>query len=134
MAVTNLHERQDDHATVMAEFAICACQAASDTLIDEEDQSMGSVQIRVGFHSGPCVTSVIGTRTPRYSVIGDTVNVAARMESLSLPGRILCSHTSGNLILEGRATNAEVECRGLLDVKGKGDMLTCWVGDSTQHM
>jgi len=72
MTVTNLTITQSDHVRIMAYFAIDALNAASTTLVDESDPSKGSVQIRVGFHSGPVASHVIGHNNPRYSVIGDS--------------------------------------------------------------
>ena len=68
MAVTNLTEKQDnDHARRIAEFSIAAIEAANGTLIDSNDPSRGTVDIRVGFSSGPVVADVVGSLSPRVS-------------------------------------------------------------------
>ena len=64
--------------------------------------------IRIGLHTGPVAAGIIGTERFAYDVWGDTVNLAARLESVGTPGRILvcpacrqrrrreCSDGSGN--------------------------------------
>ena len=72
MAVTNLVQSQPKHASLAARFAIEAMMAASLVPIDVEDESHGFVQLRMGMHTGPVVTHVVGTKNARFTLIGDT--------------------------------------------------------------
>lgn len=129
MAISNLVKDQtSDHVKRMAEFSKDAIKAASETYIDEEHPETGYVQIRVGFHSGPVIADVIGTRLPKYDVFGDTVNTASRMESNSESGRIHCSKASADL-LRLQDPKSRLVSRGQIDIKGKGLMSTYWVGN-----
>ncbi|MBU0705383.1 MAG: tetratricopeptide repeat protein [Chloroflexi bacterium] len=50
------------------------------------------LQIRIGIHTGLAIAGILGTREQAaYTVIGDTVNLAARLEALAQPGHILIS-------------------------------------------
>lgn len=128
MGVTNLENNQDhDHVKRIAEFAIDAVEAAGNILIDEENPRKGYVRIRVGFHSGQVVSNVIGSLNPRFGLFGDTVNTASRMESNSISGKIHCSRQAAELLAE-QAPEIPIWKRGKIGVKGKGEMVTFWVG------
>lgn len=62
MAVTNLEKSQPHHASLAATFALEAMQTALEVPIDVQDPTAGFVQCRFGFHTGPVVTHVVGTR------------------------------------------------------------------------
>ena len=131
MAATNLHDDQhSDHAARLARFAIDAVRAAQDTPIDADSPDSPSVQIRVGVHCGPVSACVLGAHGGKLTLVGDTVNVASRMESCSIPGHVQCSEAAAALIAR-QAPDVELEPRaGGVHVKGKGQMRTCWVGSA----
>ena len=74
--------------------------------------------LRVGVHSGPVVTGVVGKRKYAFDVWGDTVNIASRMESAGEPGRVNVSAYAYDLI----RTEFDCEYRGKVDAKGKGQI------------
>ena len=67
---------------IMVQFSIELSKAACNTI--DDDPSLGCVEIRIGFHSGPCTAAVVGTRLPKYSVFGDTINAASRKSNSKL--------------------------------------------------
>ena len=51
-----------DHVARMARFALRCAAAASETLVDQDDLGKGCVIIRAGFHTGPVVANVVGSK------------------------------------------------------------------------
>lgn len=86
-------------------------------------------KLRLGIHTGAVIAGVMrGTRLS-YDVWGDTVNVAARMEQHSQPGRILCSYSVAEALRD--RPDLRFEQREPLDIQGKGLMTTYWLSVST---
>lgn len=75
-------------------------------------------ELRVGINTGPVIAGIVGTKKFAYDIWGDTVNIAARMETSSEPGKINISETTFALVKD------QFQCtyRGELDAKNKGKM------------
>lgn len=78
---------------------------------------------RIGINSGEIVAGVIGTKKFIYDLWGDAVNIASRMESHGVIGKIQITEPFYALIKDDFVT----ECRGEIEVKGKGQMITWWL-------
>lgn len=68
------------------------------------------------------IAGVVGATKPTYDIWGDTVNVASRLESSGIAGRIQVTERVAQ-ILNG-LNQFELECRGPIEVKGKGILTT----------
>ncbi|MEA5559858.1 transporter substrate-binding protein [Planktothrix agardhii] len=119
MVAGGLPTPRHDHVEAMAEMAL-DMQAE----IRRFQGQMGqSCNLRIGINTGPVVAGVIGTKKFIYDLWGDAVNIASRMESQGEVGKIQVTATTKNL-LNGKY---DFEERGLIDVKGRGEMLTYWL-------
>jgi class 3 adenylate cyclase len=83
----------------------------------------GAWHIRIGIHAGPAVAGVIGTRKLAYHLWGDTVNVASRLETTSVPDHIQVSSAVADAIRD----HLVLDYRGETALKGKGEMPTWFV-------
>lgn len=106
----------DKNLRDLAQFALAVLKLVEGMQYPDGSQ----VRLRIGMHTGRAVAGVIGQRKFAYDIWGDAVNIASRMESCGVAGRIHVSEDTYSRLHNGFA----FEERGTIDVKGKGPMKT----------
>ena len=99
--------------------------------IDDQNLKMNmELKVRIGVNTGgPLITGVLGTDKVQFDIIGDPINIAARLQSTGEPGKIHISEETRNL-LQGH--NFVIEERGLTFLKGKGKKKTYQIVEDEQ--
>lgn len=116
MAVCGLPKPCPNHAEKMARMALRMVAATREYGLEHGLD----LRLRIGLNSGPVVAGVIGTSKFIYDLWGDTVNLASRMESTGVPGEIQVTRS----VYERLKDEFEFESRGMVQVKGKGEIET----------
>src|SRR5882757_7593959 len=119
MVVSGVPEPRPDHVEALAGLALDMANAVA-KLTDSRGRA---VPLRIGMAAGPVVAGVVGARKFFYDVWGDAVNVAARMETTDVEGRIQVPQD----VYERLKHDFVLEERGDVDVKGKGVMHTWYL-------
>ncbi|XP_070536704.1 atrial natriuretic peptide receptor 1-like isoform X6 [Ptychodera flava] len=124
MVVSGLPQRNGSrHAREIARMSLALLDAVGTFRIRHRPNDQ--LKLRIGIHSGPCVTGVVGVKMPRYCLFGDTVNTASRMESNGEPLKVHVSLPT-KMILDTFGT-FHLQLRGEIEMKGKGKQTTYWL-------
>ncbi len=116
MAVAGLPEKQENHAELIINMAFEMLD-----VINLFNERFGmSLAIRIGINSGEVVAGVIGKHKFIYDLWGDSVNIASRMESHGMAGKVHVTRETYDLLKD----KYQFEERGPIEIKGKGKMNT----------
>jgi adenylate cyclase len=119
MVAAGVPTPRHDHARVMALMAL----EMRDAMRSRDAVGHLGLELRIGINSGPVVAGVIGRKRFLYDLWGDAVNMASRMESHGTPGQIQVTTATHDLLED----EFELERRGTVAVKGKGDVETWYL-------
>jgi len=124
MAACGLPQPNAYHMNQISHFALDIKEYLIDCperLAIDDIKGMNSPTLKLGIHCGTVIAGVIGKLCPRYRLFGDTVNVAARMETNSEEGKIQITERFNSKIDQ---TVFRTVDRGHINIKGKDSMHT----------
>ncbi len=125
MVVGGLPNPRNNHVEAIALMALSMQQ----TVARFNTQHHTKINIRIGINSGPVVAGVIGKKKFIYDLWGDAVNTASRMESHGMAGEIQVTQETYELLKD----KFLFEERGLIEIKGKGQMKTYFLKARQPH-
>ncbi|XP_065344542.1 adenylate cyclase type 3-like [Cloeon dipterum] len=108
------------HLELLVDFALELKKA----LTSINEQSFNHFVLKMGINHGPITAGVIGARKPHYDIWGNSVNVASRMESTGKAGCIQVTEETCEIL---KQFGYQFEQRGLVSVKGKGQLMTYYL-------
>ena len=112
----SLRDASTSNTKQMLDFAKAIIAGARHVKIPDSETSP---VLRVGIHTGSCMSGIVGTKNFRFCLFGDTMNTAARMEQKSSPECIHVTQDVVDLVPDGGWEKLKK-----LEVKGKGTMQT----------
>lgn len=129
MCAAGIPTARGPHAVDAVRMALAMLDVVDRSNAERRAQGRTSWPIRIGVHSGPVVTGVVGEKKFAYDIWGDTVNMASRMESHGEAGKVNISHSTYLLVKDVLPTTP----RGSMPVKGMGDVLMYFVERDPGH-
>jgi adenylate cyclase len=120
MVVFNVAGDQPDHARRAVDAALSMQRAADEAATGRPDWP----RFRAGVSTGPVLVGNVGTQEQRsFAAIGDTTNVAARLQAAASPGKVVVDTETAEALADG----AVLEGLGELELKGRSEPVRAFV-------
>ena len=113
MAVAGVPTATRRHAIDTCLAALEFQAAVARTKVQREKMRLPALDLRVGIHTGPVTSGIVGKRKFTFDIWGDAVNTASLMEANGMPGRINVSESVAGHV----NTLFELEPRGPVQAK-----------------
>lgn len=85
---------------------------------EKEGANQVYFETRIGIHTGPVVSGIVGLKKFAFDIWGDTVNIAARLEDNSVAGKVNISQSTYELVKD----HFQCTYRGKVTAKNKGEI------------
>lgn len=118
MCVSGLPEKNPNNAVEIINAALEIQAYLNELNKEKSKKGQPYFEARIGIHTGPLVAGVVGSKKFAYDVWGDTVNIAARLESKGEVGKVNISHSTYKLV------RGKYNCipRGKIPIKNRGEI------------
>lgn len=116
LAVSGIPVANREHAQHAVQAALDIQKFMSEYKEERIKAQRTFFETRIGINSGSVIAGIVGVKKYAYDIWGDTVNVAARMEQSSEPGKINISESTYELV----KGHFNCQFRGEIEAKGKG--------------
>ena len=120
MCVSGIPKQEKEHALKMCAFALDMLKFVEGINIQHEVLEKPIWKLRIGIHSGPLIANF---QTGVFDVWGDSVNIAARMESSGQAGKVHISEKTADHL----GSEFSLSSRGEVELKNKGYFQTFFI-------
>lgn len=118
MCAAGIPVEDPDHAVNLVGFALEMLSRTKKLNTQRAEAGLTPWNLRIGIHSGSLISGVVGKRKFAYDIWGDTVNIAARMESSGEVSKLNISESTYQLVKD----HFICESRGKIAAKNKGEL------------
>lgn len=118
MCVAGVPSSDPDHAYNMVMLGLQIRDFISNWNDDNERNGLPRWEVRIGIHSGPVISGVIGHKKLSFDIWGDTVNLASRMEKFGQIRKVNISEATYNLVYD----KFQCESRGEISLRHAGEI------------